>query len=261
MIRIKTPYEIEQMRHTCLLAAQTLRMIEPYIQVGVTTQRLNDICHQFILDHGAIPSPLNYRGFPKSICTSVNQQVCHGIPSSRVLREGDIINVDITTNLNGFHGDTSRTFAVGVVNVRAAKCIEVARNCLEVGIRAVRPGGHVGDIGAAIANYAQSQRCSVVREYCGHGIGRDFHEDPAIMHFGEVGQGALLRPGMIFTIEPMINLGKAAIRHLPDKWTVVTQDHSLSAQFEHTVLITPDGYEVLTDIDQVDRNASHESAA
>ncbi|MBF0159983.1 MAG: type I methionyl aminopeptidase [Magnetococcales bacterium] len=261
MIRIKTPYEIEQMRHTCRLAAEALRMIEPHVQPGITTQQLNDICHQFILDHGAVPSPLNYRGFPKSICTSVNQQVCHGIPSSRVLREGDIVNVDITTNLNGFHGDTSRTFAVGTISSKAAKCIDVARNCLDIGIRAIRTGGHVGDIGAAIAAYARLQHCSVVREYCGHGIGRDFHEDPAVMHFGEAGQGALLRPGMIFTIEPMINLGKAAIRHLPDKWTVVTQDHSLSAQFEHTILITAEGYEVLTDIDQVYSSSSQESAA
>ncbi|MBF0623983.1 MAG: type I methionyl aminopeptidase [Magnetococcales bacterium] len=248
MIHIKTPEEILGMRRTCRLAAATLKMIEPYIQPGITTGELNDICHQFITDHGAIPSPLNYRGFPKSICTSVNQQVCHGIPGDRVLQQGDIINVDITTYLDGFHGDTSKTFPVGTVPLKAGKIMRVSRECLELGIQAVRPGGRLGDIGSAIETHAQQNRCSIVREYCGHGIGRSFHEEPAVLHYGKAGAGAELLPGMIFTIEPMVNLGKAAIKHLPDNWTVVTKDHSLSAQFEHTVLVTPYGVEVLTEL-------------
>ncbi len=246
MIRIKTSEEIEAMRATCRLAAKTLNMIAPHVQPGVTTDRLNDICHAFIIEHGAVPSPLNYRGFPKSICTSINQQVCHGIPGDRVLREGDIVNVDITTNLNGFHGDTSRTFAVGQIGTKAEKIMRVARECLDIGIAVVRPGAHLGDIGAAIEAHAKKNRCSVVREYCGHGIGREFHEEPAVLHFGIRGEGPVLRPGMIFTIEPMINLGRAAIKLLPDKWTVVTRDHTLSAQYEHTLLVAPHGVDVLT---------------
>ncbi|MBF0143893.1 MAG: type I methionyl aminopeptidase [Magnetococcales bacterium] len=246
MIPIKTPQEIESMRATCRLAARTLRMIEAHIRVGVTTLALNDLCHDFILAHGALPSPLNYKGFPKSICTSVNHQVCHGIPGDRVLRDGDIINIDITTHLDGFHGDTSRTFIVGMPGPKAEKIVAVARECLAVGIEAVVPGGYVGDIGAVVEAHALKNRCSVVREYCGHGIGRQFHEEPAVLHYGLPGTGPELRPGMIFTIEPMINLGKAAIRHLPDRWTVVTRDHSLSAQFEHTILVTDTGREVLT---------------
>ncbi|MBF0368388.1 MAG: type I methionyl aminopeptidase [Magnetococcales bacterium] len=246
MIHIKTPEEIRRMRATCRLAAQTLVMIEPLVQPDITTNELNDICHDYIIRHGATPSPLNYRGFPKSICTSVNQQVCHGIPGKRKLREGDIINVDITTCLDGFHGDTSRTLFVGKPGPKAKKITEVAEACLDVGIEQVVPGGHIGDIGAAIEAHALKNRCTVVREYCGHGIGRAFHEDPAILHYGQRGEGAVLKPGMIFTIEPMINLGKAAIKHLPDKWTVVTKDHSLSAQFEHTLLVTESGCEILT---------------
>ena len=248
-IKIKTTDEIEYMRATCQLAAQTLAMIEPYVQPGVETQMLNDICHTYILDHGATPSPLNYRGFPKSICTSVNQQVCHGIPGDRVLREGDIINIDITTHLHGFHGDTSRTFPVGQIGPKAQKIIDVALQCLEVGMQAVAPNEELGAIGMAIEACAHHHRCSVVREYCGHGIGRAFHEDPAILHYynrNDASARIKLSPGMIFTIEPMINLGQAAIKHLPDKWTVVTRDHSLSAQFEHTILITQAGYEILT---------------
>lgn len=250
MITFKNADEIAKMRATCRLAAQTLKMIEPHIQPGVTTGDLNDLCHDFILAHGAIPSPLNYRGFPKSICTSVNHQVCHGIPGDRVLRDGDIVNVDITTFLDGFHGDTSKTFTVGAnVSPKARKVMEVAKACLDAGIGVVKPGAHVGDIGAAVLDVAVSQRCSVVVEYCGHGIGRRFHEEPAILHVGKPGEGPEILPGMTFTIEPMINLGRPEIKHMPDKWTVVTRDHSLSAQYEHTLLVTARGCEVLTDID------------
>ncbi|MEO5366591.1 MAG: type I methionyl aminopeptidase [Magnetococcus sp. WYHC-3] len=254
MVIIKTAEEIVKMRATCRLAAQTLEMIVPWVRDGITTGQINDICHEYILSQGAIPSPLNYRGFPKSICTSVNQQVCHGIPGDRVLRDGDIVNVDITTCLQGYHGDTSFTFFVGQPGAKAEKVTRVAWECLEVGIDQVKPGGHLGDIGAAIEIHARRNRCSVVREYCGHGIGREFHEEPAVLHYGERGQGVTLLPGMIFTIEPMINLGKPDIRHLPDRWTVVTRDHSLSAQFEHTVLVTESGHEVLT------QNACHQNA-
>lgn len=247
MIVIKTQEEIAKMRATCRLAAQTLKMVTPYIKAGVTTGELNDICHQFIEAHGAYPSPLNYRGFPKSICTSVNQQVCHGIPGDRILRDGDIVNIDITTYLDEFHGDISRTFAVGKPTPKGLKIMKVAKECLYRGIGMVRPGGHFGDIGAAIEGYAHQQRCSVVQEYCGHGIGRNFHEEPAVLHYGRSGSGAVMRPGMIFTVEPMINLGGAEIKHLPDKWTVVTKDHSLTAQYEHTLLVTETGVEVLTD--------------
>ena len=249
MIVIKTPAEIALMRETCRLAAEVLKMIEKYVHPGTTTATLDDICHQYILDHNATPSPLNYRGFPKSICTSINHQVCHGIPGDRVLRDGDIINIDITTYLNGFHGDTSKTFHVGKPSPKGKKITQVAKECLDIGIRAVRSHGHLGDIGTAIEAHARQNRCSVVREYCGHGIGREFHEEPAVLHYGQHGKGPRMEPGMIFTIEPMINLGKAAIRLMTDKWTVVTRDHSLSAQFEHTILITESGYEVLTDME------------
>ncbi|CAK0745161.1 methionine aminopeptidase [uncultured Gammaproteobacteria bacterium] len=253
MIPIKSPEVIEQMRFCCRLAAQTLAMIEPYVQPGVTSDALNDRCHQFILAHGALPSPLNYRptpqnpqGFPKSICTSVNHQVCHGIPGPRLLREGDIINVDITVCLNGFHGDTSQTFFVGPPNSRNKKIVLVAAECLALGIQAAQPGGYFGDIGVSIELHARKNHCSVVREYCGHGIGRAFHEEPAVLHYGTRDRGAKLLPGMIFTIEPMVNLGKADIKLMPDQWTVVTKDHGLSAQFEHTILITEEGNDILT---------------
>ncbi|WP_130471697.1 type I methionyl aminopeptidase [Candidatus Magnetaquicoccus inordinatus] len=253
MIIIKTAKEIERMRLSCRLAAQTLNMIAPHVQPGVSTNALNDLCHQFILDHGATPSPLHYRpsahnpqGFPKSICTSVNQQVCHGIPGPRVLREGDIINVDITVCLQGFHGDTSKTFFVGPPTPRNSKIVRVAEECLAIGIAAAQPGNHFNAIGNAIEPHARLHRCSVVREYCGHGIGRSFHEEPAVLHYASRDKGAKLLPGMIFTIEPMINMGKPEIRILADHWTVVTKDHSLSAQFEHTILITPHGNEILT---------------
>lgn len=249
MILIKTAEEIAVMRKTCRLAAETLQMIAEYIVPGVTTERLNQLCHDFIVSRDAYPSPLNYRGFPKSICTSVNHQVCHGIPSDRVLREGDIVNIDVTTYLDGYHGDTSKTFHVGKPTPRGEKIVQVAKECMDVGIRAVRPFGRLGDIGAAIEAHARKHRCTVVREYCGHGIGKSFHEDPAVLHYGKAGDGEILRPGMVFTIEPMINLGGAEIKHMPDKWTVVTKDHSLTAQFEHTLVVTATGYEVMTDLD------------
>ncbi|MBF0453574.1 MAG: type I methionyl aminopeptidase [Magnetococcales bacterium] len=248
MIQIKSEEEIEGMRATCRLAAETLVMIESHVKPGVTTLDLNDICHDYIISHGAQPSPLNYRGFPKSICTSVNQQICHGIPSERVIREGDIINIDITTYLNGFHGDTSKTFHVGAPTPKGEKVRRVALSCLEAGIAVALPGTLLRVVGATIEALAKKNRCSVVREYCGHGIGREFHEEPAVLHYEDKRDQVMIRPGMIFTIEPMINLGKPAIKHMPDNWTVVTKDHSLSAQFEHTILITEAGNEVLTDL-------------
>ena len=248
MINTKNKFEIDKMRKTSRLAAETLKMIEDYVKVGITTNELNNICHDFIIKNNAIPSPLNYHGYPKSICTSVNHQVCHGIPGDRVLREGDIINVDITTNLDGFHGDTSKTFGIGRLGFKAKELMKVTKTCLDLGIKEVKPGAFIGDIGAVIQDFAKKNKCSVVREYCGHGIGRNFHEDPAVPHYGKRGDGPVLKPGMIFTIEPMINFGRAAIRHKNNKWTAVTKDRSLSAQYEHTILVTETGFEVLTDI-------------
>ncbi len=253
-IHLKTSEEIEKMRIAGRLAAEVLRMIRPYIQPGVTTGELDRICHDYIVrEQEAYPAPLDYHGFPRSICTSVNQQVCHGIPGERELRNGDIINIDITVNTDprgrdGYHGDTSKTFFVGEPSVRARKVTEVAHEAMIYGIQQVRSGTHLGDIGYAIQTYAESQHCSVVREYCGHGIGQNFHEEPQVMHYGYPGEGPVLEPGMIFTIEPMINSGKRHVKVLRDEWTVVTRDHSLSAQFEHTVLVTEHGYEVLTQL-------------
>ncbi|PIQ97977.1 MAG: type I methionyl aminopeptidase [Nitrospinae bacterium CG11_big_fil_rev_8_21_14_0_20_56_8] len=246
MISIKTDEEVELMRQSARLAAEVLVMIEPYVKPGVTTQKLNDICHDYIVSHGAYPSPLNYRGFPKSICSSVNDEICHGIPSDRKLRNGDIVNLDITTYMNGFHGDTSRTFFVGSPRKRAKKLVDVCRESLQRGIDKVRPGARLGDIGAAIQEFVEGSGFTVVREFCGHGIGRNFHEEPQVLHFGHPGKGIELQKNMIFTIEPMVNEGKADLRILGDKWTAVTLDGSLSAQFEHTLCVTDDGYEVLT---------------
>ena len=246
MVHIKTPAEIDQMRPSCRLAADVLVMIEPYVKPGVTTLELNDICHQFIVAHDAYPSPLNYHGFPKSICTSVNHVVCHGIPADKRLQDGDIVNLDITTYLHGFHGDTSKTFYVGEPRVKTRKVTEVARQALDIGIAVVRPGATLGDIGHAIQSFVEGERCSVVREYCGHGIGREFHEDPQVLHYGRPGEGLVLKEGMVFTIEPMVNLGKAPVKVLGDGWTVVTRDKSLSAQFEHTLAVTAGGCEILT---------------
>lgn len=246
MVRIKTPEEIEAMKPACLLAANTLVMIEEHIRPGITTDEINEIVHNYTVKHGATPAPLNYRGFPKSVCTSVNHVVCHGIPGPKKLKKGDIINVDVTSILNGWHGDTSRTFFVGEPKPKARKVTEVARKALEIGIAAARPGATLGDIGHAIQSYVEGEKCSVVREYCGHGIGREFHEDPQILHYGKPGAGMELKTGMVFTIEPMVNIGKSSIKLLGDGWTVVTRDKSLSAQFEHTIALCEDGAEILT---------------
>jgi methionyl aminopeptidase len=249
MYHIKTDEEINIMRKSCRLAAEVLVMIEPYVKPGVTTNRLNQLCHDFIIANGAIPSPLNYRGFPKSICTSVNEEICHGIPSDRKLRNGDMVNLDITTYLDEFHGDTSITFFVGSPRKKASKLVETCKEALQKGIEMVRPGGHLGDIGAAIQQFAEGRGYSVVREFCGHGIGKQFHEEPQVLHYGNFGEGVKITKGMTFTIEPMINMGRPDLRILPDKWTAVTVDGMLSAQFEHTLLVTDDGYEVLTRLD------------
>jgi methionyl aminopeptidase len=249
MVQIKTPQEIERMRATCRLAAQVLEHIAPHVVPGVTTDHLNGLCHRFIVERGAYPSPLNYYGFPKSICTSVNDVVCHGIPGGQVLKEGDIVNLDITTHLGGFHGDTSRTFLVGEVGEPGRRITGVAHEALKRGIAQVKPGSTLGDIGWAIQSYVEGEGCSVVREYCGHGIGRNFHEEPQVLHYGRPGRGLRLRPGLTFTIEPMVNLGRPEIRVLNDNWTVVTRDGSLSGQFEHTILVTETGCEVLTSLD------------
>ncbi|HED35925.1 MAG TPA: type I methionyl aminopeptidase [Gammaproteobacteria bacterium] len=246
-ILIKTEDEIEKMRIAGRLAAQVLEMIEPYVKPGVTTNTLDQICHDFIVnEQKAIPAPLNYHGFPRSICTSVNFQVCHGIPCEKKLKKGDIINIDITVIKDEYHGDTSKMFYVDEPTIKGRRVSEVSRECMVEAIKLVKPGTTLGDIGAIIQNYAEPRGFSVVREYCGHGIGKGFHEDPQVMHYGKEGTGASLQEGMIFTIEPMINVGKRQVKVLKDNWTVVSKDHSLSAQWEHTILVTPDGYEVLT---------------
>jgi methionyl aminopeptidase len=246
-VTIKNAEEQEKMRVAGRLAADVLDMIGPRVVPGVTTDDLNQICHDFIIkEQQAIPAPLNYRGFPKSICTSVNHVVCHGIPGDKRLKQGDIVNVDITVIKDGWHGDTSRMFTVGKVTPAAQRLIDLTREAMWLGIRQVRPGAHLGDIGAAVQQFAEGEHYSIVREYCGHGIGKVFHEDPQILHYGEAGSGMELVPGMIFTVEPMVNAGKRHVRLLPDGWTVITKDHSLSAQWEHTVLVTDSSYEVLT---------------
>jgi len=246
-VTIKTPDEIEKMRTAGRLAAEVLRMIAPHIQPGVTTGELDRICHDYIVnEQQAIPAPLNYKGFPKSICTSVNHVVCHGIPGEKRLKKGDLINIDITVIKDGFHGDTSKMFFVGEPSIQAKRVADISHECMLLGISQIRPGARLGDIGHAIQSHAEAQGCSVVREYCGHGIGRVFHEDPQVLHYGRPGTGLELVAGMTFTVEPMINAGKKEVRLLPDNWTVVTRDHSLSAQWEHTVLVTETGYEVLT---------------
>ena len=235
------------MRVAGQLAADVLRMIRPHVQAGISTGELDEICHRYITEEQqAIPAPLNYRGFPKSICTSVNHVVCHGIPGDKVLKDGDIVNVDITVIKDGWHGDTSKMFFVGEPSIKARRVAEIAHECMALGIDMVRPGTRLGDIGAAIQQHAEKQGCSVVREYCGHGIGREFHEDPQVLHYGRPGTGEMLVPGMVFTIEPMVNLGRRETKLLPDGWTVVTKDRSLSAQWEHTIAVTEDGHDVLT---------------
>lgn len=222
-------------------------MIGPHVEPGVTTGELDRMCHDYIVDvQQAIPAPLNYKGFPKSICTSVNHQVCHGIPGDKVLKKGDIINIDITVIKDGYHGDTSKMFFVGQPSVQAERLVRLSRECMVKGIQAVRPGARLGDIGHAIQHHAEAHDLSVVREYCGHGIGREFHEEPQVLHYGRPGTGMELRAGMTFTVEPMINAGRREVKLLADNWTVVTRDHSLSAQWEHTVLVTESGVEILT---------------
>ncbi len=246
-ILIKDAQEIEKMRVAGRLAGEVLQMIRPHVKVGITTNELDKICHDYIVNvQQAIPAPLNYHGFPKSICTSVNHQICHGIPSDKKLKKGDIINIDITVIKDDYHGDTSKMFFVGEPPVRAKRVSQVAHECLKLGIDLVKPGTRLGDIGHVIQQHAESNHFSVVREYCGHGIGRGFHEDPQVLHYGEAGTGIKLEPGMIFTIEPMINAGKRHVKLLNDNWTVVTKDHSPSAQWEHTILVTKDGHKVLT---------------
>jgi methionyl aminopeptidase len=251
-VHIKSPADIAAMRVAGRLASEVLDFITPHVKPGVTTGELDRRCHDYMVDvQGTIPAPLNYcppghSPYPKSICTSVNHQVCHGIPGDRVLKAGDIVNLDITVIKDGYHGDTSRMFEVGAVPLQARRLCQITYECMWRGIRAVRPGAHLGDIGHAIQVHAEASGYSIVREFCGHGIGTRFHEDPQVLHYGRPGTGVKLQAGMIFTIEPMVNAGQARIRALADGWTIVTADHSPSAQWEHTVLVTDEGYEVLT---------------
>ncbi|NNL94089.1 MAG: type I methionyl aminopeptidase [Xanthomonadales bacterium] len=246
-IVLKSADDIEGMRVAGQLAADVLRMVRDHVQAGITTGELDEICHQYITqEQDAIPAPLNYRGFPKSICTSVNHVVCHGIPGEKRLKDGDIVNIDVTVIKDGWHGDTSKMFQVGKVPIRASRICDIAYKSMCTGVEMVRPGTRLGDIGHAIQRYAEAQGCSVVREYCGHGIGKVFHEEPQVLHYGRPGTGEVLVPGMVFTIEPMINVGKRHTRLMPDGWTVITRDRSLSAQWEHTIAVTENGYDVLT---------------
>ena len=246
-IIIKTESEIEKMRIAGKLAAEVLEMIAPYIVPGVTTDQLDKLCHDFIVNvQKAIPAPLNYHGFPKSICTSINQTVCHGIPCEKKLKSGDIVNIDITVIKDDYHGDTSKMFCVGEVSPHAKRLIKITEEALFLGIEQVKAGATLGDIGHAIQKHAETNRYSVVRDFCGHGIGKNFHEEPQVLHYGKAGTGITLEAGMIITIEPMINLGKRDVQVLADGWTAVTKDRSLSAQFEHTLLVTTGGYEILT---------------
>lgn len=246
-ITLKTVDEVEKMRVAGKLAAQVLQMIRPHVKAGVSTGELDRICHDYIVNvQDAIPAPLNYRGFPKSICTSLNHQICHGIPGDKVLKNGDILNIDITVIKDEFHGDTSRMFMIGEPSVQAKRVCKVSYEAMRIGIEMVKPGIRLGDIGHAIQKHAEAAHFSIVQEYCGHGIGRGFHEEPQVLHYGQPNTGVELIPGMTFTIEPMVNAGKRHTKLLPDGWTVVTKDHSLSAQWEHTILVTDTGYEVLT---------------
>lgn len=246
-IIIKTQEQIGKMRIAGRLAAEVLEMIEPHVKAGITTEELNQLCHDYIVNiQKAIPAPLNYRGYPKSICTSLNHVVCHGIPGARKLVKGDILNIDITIIKDGFFADTSMMFFIGEPSVTAKRLVAAAKECLYLGLSIVKPGIHLGDIGAIIQQHAEANNFSVVRDYCGHGIGQAFHEEPQVLHFGKAGTGPVLEAGMIFTIEPMINAGKAETKLLGDGWTAVTKDHKLSAQWEHTVLVTEIGHEVLT---------------
>lgn len=247
-VSIKTPEEIEKMRVAGRLAAEVLEMIGDYIKPGVSTEEINQICHDYIVnEQEAIPAPLNYKGFPKSVCISVNHVVCHGIASDKkILKDGDIVNIDVTVIKNEYHGDTSKMWIVGKPKPGTERLIKITQECLYKGIELVKPGARLGDIGHVIQQHAEKHRFSVVRDYCGHGIGKVFHEEPQVMHYGTPGTGLELKEGMIFTIEPMINQGKYQTKLLPDQWTVVTKDHKLSAQWEHTIVVTADGCEVLT---------------
>ena len=245
-IKLHGPADFEGMRKAGRLTAQALDMLVDEVKPGVTTARLDDLAFQFAMDHGAYPAPLDYRGYRKSICTSINHVVCHGIPDDKPLREGDIVNIDVTLILDGWHGDSSRMYGVGSIPRRAERLVDVTYESLLRGIAVTRPGAHTGDIGFAIQQYAESERCTVVRDFCGHGLGRLFHDEPNILHYGRRGEGVELKPGMFFTIEPMINLGRPHVKILSDGWTAVTRDRSLSAQFEHTVGVTEDGVEIFT---------------
>jgi len=245
-IKIHTAEDFEGMRRAGRLAAECLDMLTPHVVPGVVTDRLDALAREFILDHGAIPACLGYRGYTKTTCISPNHIVCHGIPGERTLREGDIANIDVTVIVDGWHGDTSRMYGVGPVAPRAKRLVDVTYEALERGLAAVKPGARTGDIGHAIQSYVESMRCSVVRDFCGHGLGRVFHDAPNILHFGQKGTGELLRPGMFFTVEPMVNLGKHPVKLLADGWTAVTRDKSLSAQCEHSVGVTDDGVEIFT---------------
>jgi methionyl aminopeptidase len=245
-IKLHGPDAFAGMQKAGQLVAEALDLLVDEVRPGVTTEALDALVFDFAMDHGAVPAPLNYRGFPKSICTSLNHVVCHGIPGPRVLKEGDVLNIDVTFIVDGWHGDSSRMYGVGKISRAAERLLEVTYNALMRGVAAVRPGATTGDIGAAIQAYAESERCSVVRDFCGHGLGRVFHDRPNILHYGEPGEGLQLKPGMLFTIEPMINLGKPPVKILSDGWTAVTRDRSLSAQFEHTVGVAETGCQVFT---------------
>jgi methionyl aminopeptidase len=245
-IRLKPPAHVEAIRQAGKLAIETLELVASEIRPGITTDHINSVVHEFTLANGAVPAPLHYKGFPKSVCVSVNEVICHGIPNGRILNDGDIVNVDVTPILNGYYADANRTFFVGTPGKDAKKIVSVSRDSLKAGISMVKPGNRLGDIGWAIENVAVMHGCSVVHEFVGHGVGYEFHEPPQILHYGRKGEGIILIPGMIFTIEPMINLGKRDLHILKDGWTAVTNDGSLSAQFEQTILVTETGFESLT---------------
>lgn len=250
MITIKSAREIEVMREACKMAAKTMHFLGKNLKIGMTTNDIDKMCHKYTINRGGIPATLGYHGFPKSLCTSRNDVICHGIPNDKEkLLDGDLINLDVTTIWKGFHGDTNATFMIGNVKPEYQKLVDATHKCMMAGISVCRPGAHIGDIGAVIEEMAHGYGFSVVHEYCGHGIGRGFHEEPQVAHVGKKGSGVEMRPGMTFTIEPMINFGKRHVRHLDDGWTVLTKDKSVSAQFEHTILITEDGHEILTTFD------------
>ncbi len=246
IVKIHDRAEFDGMRRAGRLAAETLDFITPYVKPGVTTDELDRLCHDFVVERGGVSAPLNYRGFPKSICTSINHVVCHGIPGDRALIEGDIVNIDVTPIVDGWHGDSSRMYSVGKIGVKARLLIDATYEAMMRGIAVVKPGATLGDIGHAIQDYVESKRLSVVRDFCGHGLGQVFHDAPTVLHFGRPGEGLVLREGMFFTIEPMVNAGRADTKILADGWTAVTRDKSLSAQFEHSIGVTADGYEIFT---------------